>query len=183
MSAKGRPFVKSADTSTSAVNSRSELDKMLRRYGASAISMSEDIDARRIVVTFIVPDSAAKNAARVPVKLPISIYAVYDGLYGRPTRYAPKPDGTGYHYVTDSRAYDLKKLQQAERVAWRNIVLWVDAALSAASVGLQTITEAFFAHAIVGENGARMVEVVEAFQNQLGAGVQRLLTAPAEEVR
>jgi len=177
MAKTSRPFVKSADTSTAAVNSRAELDKMLRRYGASAISMSEDIERRQIIVSFIVPDSTQKNAARVPVKLPISIFAVYDALYGRPTRYAAKPDGTGWAHIHDAKAYDPQKLMQAERVAWRNVVLWVDAALSAASVGLQTITEAFFAHAVVGDGGARMVEVVEAFQSQLGAGVQRLLTS------
>lgn len=174
-----RPFVKSRGTSTSAVNSRSEVDKMLRRYGASAISMSEDIERRLIVLSFVVPATAAKGAAKVPVKLPISVHAVYRALYGKPTRWGQKADGT-YGHVTDPRAYDVKKMQQAERVAWRNLVLWIDAALSAASVGLQTITEAFFAHAVVGDSGARMVEVVEAFQSQLGVGVQRLLTAPAE---
>jgi hypothetical protein len=56
-----KPFIKSHDTSTSAVNSRSQLDKMLRRYGASAISISEDIEKRLIVVTFVVPDSMAKG--------------------------------------------------------------------------------------------------------------------------
>jgi hypothetical protein len=172
-----RPFVKSRDTSTSAVNSRSAVDKMLRRYGASAISMSEDIEQRRILVSFIIPDSAAKDAPRVPVKLPISIFAVYDSLYGRPRRY----DYGASQYVTDAKAYDAKRLEQAERVAWRNLMLWIDAALSAAAVGLQTITEAFFAHAVVGAGGERMIEVVEQAQAQLGAGVQRLLTATTEQ--
>ena len=57
----------------------------------------------------------------------------------------------------------------------------MDAALSAASIGLQTITEAFFAHTVVGIGGERMVEVVGAYQQQLGSGVQRLLTTSAEE--
>lgn len=173
-----KPFVKSHDTSTSAVNSRSEVDKMLRRYGASAISMSEDVAKKQIVVTFIVPDSAAKDAHSVPVKLPLSIFAVYDALYDRPTRGVFR-DGE-WSRITDAACYDTKKLAQAERVAWRNLVLWIDAALSAASVGLQTITEAFFAHTIVGAGGERMIQVVEQAQQALGPGVQRLLTSTAE---
>jgi hypothetical protein len=120
----------------------------------------------------------------VPVKLPISISTVYDALYGRPMRWNYVGEGSARRpiEVHNPAGYDRKKLEQAERVAWRNLILWVDAALSAAAVGLQTITEAFFAHAIVGQNGERMVELVGAFQNELGVGVQRLLTAPAEEV-
>lgn len=174
-----KPFVKSADTSTSVANSRGQLDKMLRRYGASAISMAEDLEARRIVVAFVVPDSMHKDAAKVPVKLPVSVASVYHALYGQPTRWGQRADGT-QGQVPNPAGYDRRKLEQAERVAWRNLVLWVDAALSAASVGLQTVTEAFFAHAVVGADGARMMEVVEACQGQLGAGVQRLLTAPAD---
>ena len=70
-------------------------------------------------------------------------------------------------------------MEQAERVAWRNLYLWIDAALSAATMGLQTITEAFFAHAVVGAGGERMIEVVEAHQAQMGGGVQKLLTSEA----
>jgi hypothetical protein len=181
MTKRDRPFVKSADTSTRAVNSRAEVDKMLRRYGASAIAMSENVDDGEIVVSFIVPDTARKDAVKVPVKLPISIRAVYHALCEKPTRYKWDADLKRGEHVYDPKGYDPKKYAQAERVAWRNVVLWIDAALSAASIGLQTITEAFFAHAVVGDGGARMIEVVESFQSQLGAGVQRLLMAPAED--
>jgi len=163
-------FVKAARTDTSAINSRSAIDKMLRRYGASAISMSENIERREIVVSFIIPDSGAKDAQKVPVRLPVNVYLVYNALYGRPKRWK---DGK---QVTDPLAYDIRRIEQAERVAWRNLSLWIDAALSAAVIGLQSITEAFFAHAVVGAGGERMIEVVEQQQAQLGAGVQRLLT-------
>ena len=113
-----KPFVKSADTSTSVVNSKSQLDKMLRRYGAAGISMSEDYLKREIVVSFVVPDSAAKNAPMVPVRIPISIKAVYQAMYGPNAR------------------EEKRFMEQAERVAWRNVVLWVDAALSAVEPAL-----------------------------------------------
>ena len=176
MPSKTRQFVKSADTSTSASSSRMEVDKLLRRYGASAISTSENIERREIVVTFVVPDSRKEDAPKVPIRLPVSVHAVYDALYGRPRMY----DYEAGRWVFNAKGYEQKKLEQAERVAWRNLVLWLDAALSAASVGLQTITEAFFAHAVVTDGGVRMIELVDQAQNALGPGVQRLLTAPAE---
>ncbi len=152
---------------------------MLRRYGASAIAMSEDVAKKQIVVTFIIPDSAKKGAHNVPIKLPLSIYQVYDALYGRPFGWTYKNNPAG-EKVTRAQDYNAKKLEQAERVAWRNLVLWLDAALSAATIGLQTITEAFFAHTIVGAGGERMIEVVEEAQAALGPGVQKLLTSTAE---
>ena len=171
-----RPFVKSADTSTQVATSKAELEKMLRRYGAAGFSVAHDYAEYRVIISLMLPDSPGKNTPRVPVKLPVNIRAVYDQLYGRPTKY----DYTEKKYVWNKTAYEMKKLDQAERVAWRNLVLWIDAALSAATIGLQTITEAFFAHAIAGENGERMIEVVEQAQASLGVGTQRLLTAPAE---
>ena len=43
---------------------------------------------------------------------------------------------------------------QAERVAWRNLVLWVDAACAAAAVGLRPMSETFFADLVVtGDDG------------------------------
>lgn len=179
MSKKDRPFVKSSDTSTSVINSRSEVDKMLRRYGATQINMMSDFEKRVVTISFVVPDRPEAKAPKVPVKLPISIATVYHALYGKPQRWGQKEDGT-HGYVFNPGGYDAKKMEQAERVAWRNLVLWIDAALSAASVGLQTITEAFFAHAIVNAEGQRLIELVEAAQVSLGAGVQRLLTAESE---
>lgn len=190
MSRKLGQFVKSADTKTPATNSRGEMDKLLRRYGASAISIAEDIKKRELVVSFIVPDSPEKDAPNVPVRLPISVFRVYDMLYGQPTKtlYArgterdyPPFNGKWSVQVFNPAGYDEKKMQQAERVAWRNLLLWVDAALSAAYAGMQTITEAFFAHTVVGSGGQRMIEVVEAHQDQLGGGVQRLLLSSGGE--
>lgn len=159
-----RSFVKSDRTATQVSTSKVELERMLKRYGATGYSVSEDYAARRVILSIVLPDHAGRGAPRIPVKLPVDVRAVYDALYGRPR----------------NNGYNSAYLDQAERVAWRNLVLWVDAALSAATIGLQTITEAFFAHTVAGENGERMIEVVERAQAQLGAGVQRLLEAPAE---
>lgn len=192
MAKTDKSFVKSSDTSTSVANSRGELERILRRYGAQGFSVAQDYANHGVTVSFIVPDSLQKDAHLVPVKLPISVHRVYDAMYGRPTTLVRIPDAERVQIIAakgsapwnravhNPKGYDAKKLEQAERVAWRNICLWVDAALSAAVAGMQTITEAFFAHAVVGAGGQRMIEVVEEAQQTLGGGVQRLLAAPAE---
>jgi len=171
-----KAFVKASTTTVSPEKSQQEVQKLLRRYGASAINVMQDIAKREIVVSFIVPNSAEKDAPNVPVKIPVSVSQVYHAMYGMPTRWK---DGGRVH---DPNGYDRRKLEQAERVGWRNLVLWLDAALSAATIGLQTITEAFFAHAVVGASGERMIEVVEQFQSELGVGTQRLLTSEVSHV-
>lgn len=185
MTVAKKSFVKSADTSSQVSSSKSELDRILRRYGATGLSVHQTFsdagDALGVSVSFILPDSLAKDAQKVPVSIPIEVRRVYDALYERPTRYAQKENGLWDH-IFYPKGYDSKKLAQAERVAWRNVVLWVDAALSAAAVGFQTITEAFFAHAVVQVDGrnTRMIEVIETLQGQLPVGVRALLATPAD---
>ena len=43
-------FVKSADTKTPVVNSKLEIDRILKRYGASTIGTSENMGERTVVV-------------------------------------------------------------------------------------------------------------------------------------
>lgn len=181
-------FIKSADTSTSPANSRAEIEKMLRRYGAIGFAVQQEFDANgtgtRVVVEFLVPNTQAKDAAKVPVRLPVDVRQIYHALYERPTRWTIDDETKRGKRVYDPKGYDAKKLAQAERVAWRNLVLWIDAALSAANAGLQTITEAFFAHTIVAlEDGqtVRLADYMERTQGALAPGVRALLAAPAEE--
>jgi hypothetical protein len=165
------PFVMAAKTTVAASKSAMELEKILRRYGATGFSVARDYTHWRIAVSFVVPDTADGGATLVPVKIPVEVSRVYDRLYGMPKKWG-----------TERRApvgYNKAKMEQAERVAFRNLVLWVDAALSAATIGMQTITEALFAHAVVGDGGERMIEVVSDAQGQLALGVRRLLTSGA----
>lgn len=186
MSAKkkaGRPFVKSADTKAKAESSRAEVERMLERYGATGFGYQRDIERGKIVLQFVIPDSQQKDAARVPVTLPIEIRRVYDALYGQP-RKNKWVDGRYAGTEHDPKGYDAKKLEQAERVAWRNLVLWIDAALSAATIGAQTITEAFLAHTmVVTDEGtsARMMDYLTSRQGVLAPGVRALLPAPRGE--
>lgn len=165
-------FIKSHDTSVSVGNSRAEIEKVLRRYGASGISVQQTFDSlnrpEKVTVSFVVPNHVG-STQKVPVSLPVNVKQVYEALYG-----------TRGRKITNFDAY---KMAQAERVAWRNLVLWIDAALSAAAVGLQTITEAFYAHTVIQlENGgtARLADYLEASQGSLAPGIRALLASPAE---
>lgn len=152
-------FVKSATTSTSVVNSKSELEKMLRRYRAAAFSVAQDYKNDRAVVMFQIANTPDKNARIIDVRFPVDVRKVYDRLYGQP-RKNRWVEGKGYVPEFDPAGYVPKLLEQAERVAWRNVILWVDAQLSAASVGIQTAEEAFIAHTAIGPNGERLIDVL-----------------------
>src|SRR5690348_8107243 len=132
-------FVKSANTSTATGRSQSELERILRRYGASGFGVSADYATHIIRVAFRVPDVPGQPAV-VPVRLEVNIETVSRALgHGKPRA---SWDKTWKKPTT-------AQWEQAERVAWRHLVLWVDAALSAAVAGLQPISEAFLAHTLV----------------------------------
>ena len=132
--------MKSASTSVPASRSRGELEKVLLRYGCDGFGSGTDYRAQKITVWFSVPDDLGKDAPTVPIKLEINIRDVHDALY------AAKLDGS----------YHPSDLQQAERVAWRQLILWVDAACSAAAAGVQKMSDAFFAHVIItGPDGSQ----------------------------
>lgn len=158
-------FLKSASTSTPVANSKAEIERILRRYGADGLSVAQNYGKGTVMVSFLVPNSPEKGAPLIPVKLPVDVRRVYDKLnHGRNAK-----------HTTEVIMRDCQRdWAQAERVAWRNLVLWIDAALSAATAGLQTITEAFFAHAVLGHDGQRVIDVAEA-----GEPIYKQLTAGA----
>ena len=163
-------FIKSQDTRTPVARSKAEVERILKRYGATGFSTSENYREGKILVSFIVPDSPMPGAHPIPVKLPVNIKRVYLAMFEH-TKKDPTVEEIQRHQ---------KQWEQAERVAWRNLVLWIDAALSASSVGLQTITEAFFAHAVVDvANGRRMIEVIADAAGDLAPGVRGLLGSGA----
>jgi hypothetical protein len=183
---KARIFVKSADTKASAANSRAAVEALLRRYGAVGFSVAQEMDnglLQRVVCEFVVPDTLQKDASKVPVRLPVDVRRIYDVLYGRPMTSRWSEDLRRYVHTHNLNGYDARKMEQAERVAWRNLVLWIDAALSAVVAGLQTVTEAFLAHTlVVNESGRalRMADYLDEVGGALAPGVRALLASPAE---
>lgn len=162
-----KQFIKSSDTSTSVANSKAEVERVLKRYGADGFSVAQDYGRGTVLVSFIVPNSPTKGAPLVPVKLPVDVLRVFNVIYTK--------NGRGPWTLAQARDKQNEKAwAQAERVAWRNLVLWIDAALSASAVGLQSIEEAFFAHVAL-EDGRRVIQVVAEAATEIGNGMPRLL--------
>ncbi|HNB58716.1 MAG TPA: hypothetical protein PK308_00285 [Phycisphaerales bacterium] len=164
MTADRKRFIKSATTSTPVGNSKAELERLLTRYGCKSFAVQHDYAANLSTVTFVVPDSLEKGAADIPIQLDVNARAVYDAMFGQPTRW------TSNGRVFDPKLYREKELAQAERVAWRQVLLWVDAALSAAAAGVQPISEAFFAQTLIRDpKTGGMTRIVDQV-NQLAPG-------------
>ena len=158
-----RRFVKAQDTGVPVSKSRADLERMLARYGAIGFGYSVNQETRQTIVEFLVPNTLEKGAPRVPIRIPVDTFRVYDALYGKPAK--------GYRYQEE-------KLGRAERVAWRNLLLWVDAALAAAALNFQTITEAFYAHTLVSDERGRTVRLADYIAETggvLAPGVRALL--------
>jgi hypothetical protein len=149
-------FVKARDTSTSVGTSRAQLETLLMRYGCSHFGTASDFKAMKASVSFQVPDSPAHGAVMVPVRLEVDVAQIAEALYERPRDKKVYLRGRG-----EVIGFDDKELARAERVAWRHLVLWVDAACSAATAGLQTMSEAFFAHVLVKDDRGKVRRMVE----------------------
>lgn len=137
-------FVKSAETDVTVARSQAELERILRRYGAAAFGIETDYVGGTSTITFRIPDHPG-GPANVPVRLIVDRDLIYGRLFG-PTKPADQAPG---------------KRAQAERVAWRHLVLWVDAACTAAGSGLQTVSEAFLAHVLIRGTDGGDVRVVD----------------------
>lgn len=148
-------FVKSSDTTTPASQSQIALEKLLRRYGAFGFGVNSDYEHHLIRVTFRVPDAPGSPTV-VPIRLEVSIQAIAHALF-------PNVDGKFSEWGW----------AQAERVAWRHLVLWVDAACAATNAGLQTMSEAFLAHALVKSPDGTIKRVVEMLDDAAGEGGYR----------
>lgn len=177
MSAK-RPFVKAETTSVAPEKSRLEIEQLLKRYGALGYSFSANMETGEARVEFVVPNSGEKDAPRIPVRIPVNHFDVFDVMYGQPkvTRKGTGSYDAAGKYVTTVRdpmprpyTHDPKRIQQAERVAWRNLVLWIDAALSAAFVGLRSIAETFAGDRLVTDESGQTMRVAELMEKAGGA--------------
>jgi hypothetical protein len=161
-------FVKSASTSTPVSASQRELERILRRYGATDMALGSNWEQRVVRVSFRVPDSPGSKVI-VPIRLEVSIAAVAEALGFTRGRYSwstpVKPSQHGW--------------EQAERVAWRHLVLWVDAAAAAVSAGMQTMSEAFLAHMLVKAPDGSVKKVSGLLDEVAGEGGYRALLPPA----
>lgn len=149
--------LRSWDTTTPAANSKKEMEAVLRRYGASGLTVSEDYATRRIFVGFTLPVSLQfRGTETTEVRLPVSIQEVHARL----------------SLIGEFKRRDAAWQEaQAERVAWRHLLLLVEAALVAADSRIQTLTEAFFAHTVIDTPAGRVnaIDAVAAVR-RIGSG-------------
>lgn len=168
-------FVKSAGTAVPVSRSQSELERVLRRYGATGYGITTDYTAMKTSINLRVPDSHEKDAPQVPIRLVVDFRAVYDALYGMPTMWL---NGERVRHI---KGYSATRIQQAERVAWRHLVLWVDAACSAAAIGVQKMSEAFLAHTLLRGMDGRVLRVIDQMNESSPGGNWRALLPPPAE--
>jgi hypothetical protein len=128
-------YVKCYTTSVEPEESQGHIIATLHRYGASGFGFR-----RRgpiIEITFHMPVAGGEDRT---VCIPINVETVRAKL-------RPKLEAFGKRRKTaGSTRIDP---MQAERVAWRILLDWIDASLSAVTIGAQTLEEAFFAHLLV----------------------------------
>jgi|SRR3990167_3512561 len=176
-------FVKSGNTSVPVSRSQGQLEKLLRRYGCSGFAVSNDYLEALITVSFRVPDGPGHDAPFIPVRLQVQTRLVYDALYGRPVSRKWDDDARKYRDEWNPNGYSAQLLQHAERVAWRQLVLWVDAACSAANAGVQKMSEAFFAHTVVRGDDGDLRRVIELVDQLGGVGGWRALLPAGKEAQ
>ena len=165
-----RPVESPPDTSVSPEHSRVQVEHVLRRHGARGISCAHDGMSGRITVSSIMPESATTMSHEVAVQLPIDVRRVYDRLYGQP--FLPVRGAKarclarGHSSIPRATGYDSRKLEHAERVAWRHLLQWLDSVLAAAAAGFQTMSEAFFADTVVAFDDGRHGRLVDYLESE-----------------
>lgn len=145
-------YIKAYSTKTTADKSQADIIAILRRYGASGFGF-RTVGAA-VEVTFHMLNEAKQERT---VVIPLNVDTVHAKLKAMKKAHVRSN-------VSVTRG-------QAERVAWRVLLDWIDAALLAVSVGAQTIEEAFFAHSVIvtsdGQTG-RLVDYVHTLEQASG---------------
>lgn len=155
--------MKSGDTNVPVEKSREDIRSLLKRHGAAAFGASEDYRTGRVVLTFAIPGA---SGGFTPVQMPIDTQRVYEALYTNQTA---------------DPAVIAQRREQAERVAWRQLYLIIDATLTAATLGIMKVSDVFMAHTVVVSDDGRserMADYLERTQGALAPGVRALIAAP-----
>ena len=143
-----RPFIKSRDTDATVPNSKAELERILQRYGAFSYGVHQHWEDGYAAVTFSLPDPATG----VPLRVQLDV---------RPRLVASKLfPGQAWETLRE------RDQAQAQRVAWRHLVLLVDAACLAAASGVRPMAHTFLAETLVQSRDGRTVQLVEAIQEE-----------------
>jgi len=172
MTTKATGFVKAATSDVLAVRSAAAIKDLVRKYGASGFGTSEDYARGIVTVSFVLN---TEDGQHVPVQIPVRVQRVYDALYATKA---------GHNQHVSAAQSELNRRAQAERTAWRQLHLLVEANLIAVQLGIMSIGEAFMPHTMVVSDDGRSERMADYFtrtRGALGPGVRALLAAPAED--
>ena len=131
----------SLDTSVPIARSQEAIRKMLRAEDCDQVMFGDDFGAGVMFIFFrLVLDDPDSGEVRLPVKIPVHLQSIVELLKAA----HPQKYGGG-------KGLDLA-LEQAMKVAWRNVHDWLRASFTAVEVGIMTPAEAFLS-SVVTENG------------------------------
>jgi len=139
--------VRSHDTRTPVGNSKKEFEELMRRYGATGFTVSEDYASRTVVVAFQIPVAGGDP---VDVRLPVG----YDAVRKKLTKIR--------EFANRAEKDPSWANEQAARVAWRHLILWAEASLAASDAGIYSLQEAFFAHTMIATPNGGLIPAVDA---------------------
>jgi hypothetical protein len=168
---KAKPFVKAADTDVPVEKSIEDVKTLVRRHGAAGFGVQEDYRTGRVVVSFVMN---TEDGGHLPLQIPIDVNTVFDRMYGSVKN---NPGSNQHARRTVGEASEVRRAQ-AERTAWRQLHLIIDALLTATSLGIMSLADAFMGHVvIVTDEGKseRMGDYLARTNGVLAPGVRALL--------
>lgn len=156
MSAPTRKPIKNARSQADMGQLFARLEQVLTGHGARQIAMEYDDQGLRRSVTFAIPYRGRLLFARLPARIEQAqtvLKRQYDADVGSLRKMGQK----AYSY------------EHAYRVAWRNIVDWVDAQMALVELELVRMEEVFLPY-IVDPSGQTFFEAMEQRHFQLETG-------------
>lgn len=155
--------VKAAGTDVPVDNTIAALRTLLRRYKAVGFGTQEDATTGDAVLSFAI----LTDGGPMPIQIPVRPAGVYRALWGNAKGAQMEP----------------RRRAQAERVAWRQVYVIVEALLAAHAMGILTLAEAFMAHVLVvdqddtGGRPERFADFLQRRPGSLTGGARLLLPA------
>jgi hypothetical protein len=130
-----------ATTKISAEKTAGEITTLLTRSGSVKYIQFEYDDGVIAGISFII----MMGETKIPFRLPVRVEPVYKVMYPNKRGRTPRT---------------LKRVIQARRVAWRQILRWIQAQMAMVEIGMADIKEIFMPYLIV-SNGVTLYESLE----------------------
>lgn len=120
-----------------------EITAKLVQAGAIRIINDYSVDGRITGIAFCL----RINNNDVPFKIPVNVEPIYRIIHGRKTR-------SSYTHAAKQASRE-----QAERVAWRQVLRWIESQLAFIQCGMAKCEEVFLPY-MLGDNGRTFFEII-----------------------